>query len=288
MLDALGAEGIVPVLFKGSALAYTAYDVASTRPRNDTDLIVHPDQVESVRRILAARGYTAPPYCGGELFGQIELARIDQLGINHAFDFHWKVSTQSVFADVLGYDEIAEASVPVPRLDARARAAGNIHALMLACIHPVMHHRREERLIWSYDVHLLATNLTVDEFDRFAALALGRRVATVCRYSLARARSRFGTNVPDAVLVALGNPSTSEPSAEYLAPDRRWHHELLASLRFLGTWRDRVRLLREVAFPERRYIAAIYGVSDGHAAALAPFYAHRLVTGVWKIVTGRK
>lgn len=290
VLDALEREGIVPVLLKGSALAYTVYDAAASRPRIDTDLFIRRDQLESVQRILTTRGYTTPTSCGGQLFGQLELAKTDELGVTHAFDFHWKISTQAVFADVLTYDELAAASVPVPRLGPRARAAGRIHALMLACIHPVMHHRRKERLIWTYDIHLLAMSLSRDEFDEFASLALTSRVAAVCCYALELSRTRFGTEVPDGVLAALRNPTRSEPSAEYLASNRRWHHELFASLRFLESWSDRVRLLREVLFPEKRYIVAIYGLAHGtrHGALLAPLYAHRLLAGIWKIATGRK
>ncbi len=40
VLDALSADGIRPLLFKGTALAYTLYQAPHLRPRLDTDLFI--------------------------------------------------------------------------------------------------------------------------------------------------------------------------------------------------------------------------------------------------------
>src|SRR4051812_26187372 len=40
VFDALAAEQIVPVLLKGTALAYTVYPTPGCRPRSDTDLMI--------------------------------------------------------------------------------------------------------------------------------------------------------------------------------------------------------------------------------------------------------
>src|SRR5678815_1905510 len=151
VLDALAAEGIHPLLLKGTALAYSLYDSPASRPRMDTDLLIRRSDVELVRRVMARCGYIAPPYCDGDLlFCQFPLRRSDDFGLTHTFDFHWKISTQPIFADVLAFDEIADRAVPLPSLGTHARTASPRHALLLACIHPVMHHRNVESLIWSY------------------------------------------------------------------------------------------------------------------------------------------
>ena len=291
VLDALAAENICPILFKGAALAYQCYESPAARPRSDVDLIVREEDVNRVRGIMHALGYSAPAYCDGELvFRQFELSKRDAFGVDHAFDVHWKISTQVVFADVLGYEALSAGSVEVPSLGPRARAAGPVHALLLACIHPAMHHRNEARLLWTYDVHLLASRLTAAELQRFAALALETRVASVCAYQLARARARFGTALPASVLDTLSTQSLPEASAQYLLRERRWHHEMVASMRALPRWRDRVQLAREVVLPSRRYMLVAYDIPGGaRGAALLPaLYAHRALYGAWKILIGRK
>lgn len=290
VLDVLAAHDIRPVLLKGAPLAYTAYPAPACRPHDDVDLMIRRRDVERVAHVLATRGYVAPPYCDGELlFCQTQLSRRDEFGVSHDLDLHWKISTQSVFADLLTYDELYQASQSVPALGPNARAAGSIHALVMACTHPVMHHRGVERLIWVYDMHLLASSLTDDDFRQFAVLARTRRVGAICARQLELARDRFGTQV-SAEMVARLATCDSEPSTAYLAPGRRWHNELVSSLQALADWRSRMRLLREVFVPSSRYMYAAYGIEpDGWGRARLPgLYVHRTVRGAWRIMLGQK
>jgi hypothetical protein len=191
VLDLLAPHDIRPVLMKGAPLAYTAYPTPASRPHDDVDVMLRRADVERVARILGDRGYAAPPYCDGELlFGQTQLSRRDTFGVSHNLDLHWKISTQSVFADLLTYDELDQSSEPVPALGPHARAAGRVHALIIACAHPVMHHRNVEHLLWMYDVHLLASRLTDQDFRRFAVLAQARGVGAICAQQLERSRAR--------------------------------------------------------------------------------------------------
>lgn len=291
VLDALAAEGICPIVLKGTALAYSLYDNPASRPRIDTDLLIRRNEIDSVRRVMARNGYTAPAYCEGELlFGQFPSTKTDEFGVAHAFDFHWKISTQAVFADVLSFDEISADAIPLPSVGVHARAAGPLHALLLACVHPVMHHRNVESLIWIYDIHLLASRLSEREIDRFLDLAVAKHVSAICAHQLAAARNRFGTPISDQAITRLGAVAPHEPSAAYLRPDRRWHDELVSNIRGLPRWTDRVRLLREVMLPGPAYMLKAYGLqSSSLAATLLPvLYVHRLASGSWKVLAGQK
>jgi hypothetical protein len=152
-----------------------------------------------------------------------------------------------------------------------------------------MHHRNEERLIWIYDVHLLASRLDSHTLERFADLAVERGVGAVCRHQLLLAHDRFGTAIPQEVLTRLSTAS-AEPTARYLSPNRRWRHEFAASLRGLPRWADRARLAREVLLPKPAYMFATYGMASGRgsAALLPALYTHRALSGAWKVVRGRK
>jgi hypothetical protein len=289
VLDALAAEGVYPLLLKGTALAYSFYGSPASRPRVDTDLLIQRSQIDRARRVMARCGYTTPTYCDGDLlFCQFPLKKTDAFGLTHAFDFHWKISTQSMFAEILSEEELAPAAVPVPALGPHARAVGPVHALLLACIHPVMHHRNTDSLIWIYDVHLIASGLSDAELERFAELAIDKRVAAICAERLALARSRFRTRLPERVVARLGEPRALEPSEVYLRPSRRWHHELLSNLRGLGRSSERARLLREVLVPGPRYMLDSYGFGAIGYVLLPALYVHRIMNGVWKILRGRK
>jgi hypothetical protein len=291
VLEVLAAQDIDPILLKGTALAYSLYDSPASRPRIDTDLLIRRNQVNAVRRVMARSGYTAPAHCDGDLlFCQFPLKKTDEFGLVHTFDFHWKISTQSVFADVLVFDEIAAVAIDLPALGEHARTTGPLHSLLLACIHPVMHHRNVESLIWTYDVHLLASRLSEREFSRFSELAVAKRVSAICAHQLSTARRWLGTRIPDAAMMKLGAVDGREPSAVYLRPNRRWGDELMSSLRGLPRWRDRLRLLREVALPDPTYMLKAYDLTPSSlgAALLPVLYLHRLASGGWKVLLGQK
>jgi hypothetical protein len=290
VLAALTGAGIQPIVIKGMALAYSVYAMPAARRCRDTDLLVRRTELTAVRGTLARLGYAAAHQCEGELlFYQVALKKTDSLGLVHTLDVHWKISTQSLFAGLLTLDEIAAASTPLPALGIHARGAGPLHALLLACVHPVMHHRQALSLVWVYDVHLLASGLSASQFDQFAALARKKQAAAVCAHQLKLSARLMGTRIPDGLLEGLEAAGTSEPSAAYLRPDRRWRDELIWNLQGLSSWRERARLLREVTFPSARYILQAYRVASPAGRALLPaLYLHRLTTGGWKVVTGRK
>ena len=132
-----------------------------------------------------------------------------------------------------------------------------------------MHHRNEERLLWAYDIHLLATSLARSEFAEFGRLACEKDVAEVCARGLRLAQTMFRTVVPAEVMASLERHDRSEPSAGYLASERRWHHETLASLRALPGFGERARLLRDVLLPSPSYMLGAYGLRGKPLAAMA-------------------
>ena len=109
VLGELAAAGISPILFKGTALAYSIYPSPICRPRNDTDLLIAPTAVDAARRVFAACGYAVTVHCA-DLFSQFEVQRVDRFGVLHVFDVHWKISTQPVFENLLTYDDLARRS----------------------------------------------------------------------------------------------------------------------------------------------------------------------------------
>jgi hypothetical protein len=288
VLDALAHSGVRPILIKGTPLAYAWYDSPASRPRDDTDLLVDEATVGCARKVMISLGYVETVHCS-ELFSQFEVQKRDRFGMVHAFDVHWRISAQPVFADVLRYQQCLPRAVPVPALGASAFALCGVDGLLLACVHPVMHHRNEARLLWVYDIHLLAARLTEVELNEFARMARERHVAEVCAHGLRLAQTTFGTPVDAGVVGRLGRQGGTEPSARYLASERRWHHEAISSVRALPLG-ARVRLLREVLLPSPHYMLGAYGLRGKALGAwlLPALYIHRNVRGALRILTGKK
>jgi hypothetical protein len=289
VLDALAAHDVAPLLLKGTALAYTVYDTPSARPRVDTDLLIRAADVPRVRDVLHGLGYTAPLCCDGErLFCQFPLER-DIHGLRHRLDCHWKISTQAVFADLLTFEDASARSVPVPALGPHARTLAPADALLLACVHPAMHHRNQQPLVWLHDVHLLASTLDAEQFERFATAAVDGRVSAVCAAQLRLARARLHSPIPDRVLGRLAAPR-QEPSAAYLQPGRTWRDELISSLRATPRWSERLQLLREIVLPGSGYMLQAYGWKPTPVgrALLPALYVHRALFGGWKMLAGQK
>jgi len=290
VLVALSDAGVRPILLKGAPLAYSLYPTPASRPRIDCDLLIPHESIPAVRQAMVALGYVSALACEGELlFRQFAMARRDAFGVDHQFDFHWKISSQSLFMDLLTYEELAREAIVVEALGPFAHAAGPVHALLLACVHPVIHHRNRERLIWTYDIHLLASRLSANDFERFAGLVVEKKVAAIAARQLSLSQLRFATRVPERVTVRLAG-ATAEPSESYLRPRRRWHHELASNVKGLPSWRDRSKLLREVIFPAPGYMLETYRMNPGPLGLLVVpvLYLHRGTWGLLKILLGRK
>ena len=287
-IDALTAAGVRPVLFKGAALAYTVYQTPAERPRLDTDILIDAADRDVARHVLEGLGYAAPPYCD-DLLSQLQMEKTDAFGLPHVIDVHWKISTQRVFEDVLAHGEMLGRAMRVPALGAAAVAASFADALLLSCIHPAMHHRNVERILWIYDTHLVAARLTPADFSDLARHAGRTRVAAVCAHQLGLARAMFGTHVPEAAMTQLAN-AVDEPSADYLASERKWRHELASTMRALPRAADRATLVRRVLLPGADYMLAAYGLRDKPLAPclLPALYVHRGVRGAWRILAGKK
>jgi hypothetical protein len=278
-IAALSEGGVRPLLFKGAALAFTHYPHPALRPRLDADLLIDAQDVPLATTIVERLGYCRPPSITGTLVSyQVPYSRIDRFGMSHALDIHWRVANPQVFADTLSVQEVAARAVPVPGLGEAARALGPVDALALACVHRVAHHHDEERLIWLYDIHLLAGALTPAEAEDFLALVLAKRIQAVCARGCSLAQARFRTPLPANLANRLSSgDARDEPSAEYLSRDMRKADVLVSDLRALERWSDRLRLLREHVLPPASYMQQKYGVSS--RAWLPLLYARRVAEG---------
>ena len=278
--------GIAPIVFKGAALAHSHYPDPWLRPRLDTDVLISPPHVATALAVFKALGYERAVGTSGALVSsQMALSRVDAFGIDHTFDLHWRIANPHVIASVLTHEGVARRAVQLPAAGPKARAAGDVDALLIACLHRAAHHRDCEELLWIYDIHLIAQRLSPDNWASFVAAARHGRVRALCRRGLTLATDRFASQVPDGVLQALDvEHGESEPSSVYLSKTLRLVEILRSDLKVLPA-RERVRLLREHLFPPAAYIRQRYRVTS--TTAVACCYMRRIVGGLPKWLAAR-
>lgn len=268
LLARLAAAGIAPVLFKGTALAYSAYANPVTRTRSDTDLLIAEADRGAVHQTLLDLGFHV------DCLDEMDLIRFQasyvwqKVGVgSHAVDLHWGISNSLALSHLFTYDELRAAAAPLPRLCPEALTANPIHALLIACMHRARHHNSAyrvdgvtyysgDRLIWLYDIHLLATGFTPEQWRAFAQAAALKTLCGVCREGLERAQMCFGTMIPDAVWAALKAAPPSEQASGYLTASRFRQHWL--DVRAVPGIRGQVRGAFELMFPPEAYMRSMF------------------------------
>ncbi|MRD46813.1 hypothetical protein GHT07_05970 [Caenimonas koreensis DSM 17982] len=292
-LNSLAQAQVPAILMKGTALAYSLYADASLRPRGDTDLMISPHDGDKACQALEAHGFKRENAVRGRFISyQSSFTTVDASGFAHTLDVHWRLNNSEVLARLLTFDELASGAAPLTRLSDKAMAASAVHLLLVACIHRCSHrqnpyfvddvaHHTDSRLIWLYDIHLLAESLTIAEWQSLIDLARSKDLLAICIESLLLAQQCFGTALPATL--------TKTPAAADQAgtPSR-----YLESSRLRQQWMDFVALrnplhqlqfIRELAFPPAAYMRAKYADESPAALAWLPWlYARRAVQGIGK------
>lgn len=271
-LAAMASAGIEPVLIKGTALAYSLYPDAASRTRSDTDLIISQAAKAEVHARLLPLGFQRSLAVTGEAISyQASYTFGTSDGGKHALDLHWKINNSEVLSALFTCEELRQDAQAVPTLCPGAWAASSVHALLIACMHRATHrqnpyrvqgedHHTANRLIWLYDIHLLAETFSVQQWSEFVLLAQLKGLRAVCLDGMQHAQARFGTTYPPAVVAALAQPGPPEKPAIYLegGPLRQQCMDFVA----LGGIARQARFVRELLFPSRSYMRAKFPASS--------------------------
>jgi hypothetical protein len=281
VVSAFGQADVRCLLLKGAPLAYTHYRHPWLRPRFDTDLLVDLGERARADAVLRGLGYVPSPQVSGTLVShQRQYQRRNRHGLADTVDLHWKVTNPHVFADTLTFDELWTPARAVPQLGGDARTLADVHALILACVHRVAHHQNYDRLIWSYDIHLLVSGMDRRQHAEFLELACVKRLRSICAAGLDSAQRRFGTRQPAGWRDRLqtGSDGEVEPTAAFLQQGLRRIDILRSDLRAVRGWTRKIRLVREHLFPPADFVRARYGSDTPMLFA----YVDRILGGVGK------
>lgn len=228
LLDQFQDRAIPCLIMKGTAIAYDLYANPSTRSRGDTDLLVARTDVARAKAVLADLGYS-----GGVLGGvtpEFSLQQVWRLslpdGATHVIDLHWQVMNAPSLKRLLPFSECFPEARPLPRLSPAARTMDRVRLLVHTAVHRAMQcnapyvvdgtkYFDPGRLIWSWDLHLIANALAVEDWSRLCAAAKRMGVARPCLQGLDDARSVFGTEFPEEVRNTLENASRTDRTSAY-------------------------------------------------------------------------
>jgi hypothetical protein len=267
-LSQLAAASIRPVLFKGTALAYTLYPEGVLRSRGDTDFIIPPQAQSIVANTLSALGFERGCAVSGESVSyQASFTRTEPSGDAHTLDVHWRINNSELLSRLFTHEELLLHAQAVPALGPDAMAAGTVPALLLACMHRATHKHNPyyvdgvayysgDRLIWLYDIHLLVQGFSQQEWDELVHTAQAKGLCTVCLEGLERARTAFHTMLPESVLVALGRAGQTEIVARYFesGPLRQQWMDFCA----IPGAAQKLRFVTETLFPPPGYMHQKY------------------------------
>jgi Uncharacterised nucleotidyltransferase len=297
VLIRLDEYGIQPLLLKGVPLAYTLYRSPTLRPRGDADLLIREGDLQSAARILRELGYDGPDAQIDKLTSyECLYRRKDSFGVDHYLDIHWKINNAELFAKTFNFDELSADAIEIPALASCARGLGCTHALLLACMHRFGHAHAPfyvdgnpvyagDHLRWVYDIHLLSSMLNTARWSEFATLARTKSMAAFCVDGLNAAKEAFNTQIPAEAMDALQTAARDEPAnAQRLkASGLAW---FFANLRALPDLRQRIALIKQVAFPASAYMLEKYKTKN--RLALPFLYGYRSVNGILKTIKGYK
>jgi hypothetical protein len=290
VLELLAGMGVQPVLFKGTALAYSLYPGPALRSRGDTDLIVSMVDRVRVAEALEGLGFTREAGVSGAFISyQATFTLTEASGSSHSLDLHWRINNSQLLARLFSYEELRSRAQALPELSPHAFAASPVDALLLACMHRSGHkqspyyvdgvaHYSGDRLIWIYDIHLLARKLTQDEWTEFMSLATQKGLRAVCLEGLALAQTCFSTPIESAVIEGLARHGHPEPIAQYMessAVRRRW-----LDFCAIDGWRGKRGFLTEYLFPPAGYMLQKY--QDTGSTWLPWLYVRRMKDGLSK------
>jgi hypothetical protein len=230
LVRALRRSRISPLILKGTAVAYDLYPNPALRSRGDTDLLISWSDVEPARNVMRQMGYVsereklgrAPPSQLQESW----TLRISDGGL-HQMDLHWDILNSWALKDLLSCDEAQANPLFLPNLCEGALTPGRVLTLIHACLHRAQHvfapyivdgilYFGGDRLIWLYDIDLLARTLSSEQWDEVCEVAVKKGVAGLCLDGLDAAAAQLGTRYPTKVRTRISSAKRQTRAGRYL------------------------------------------------------------------------
>lgn len=195
-LREFAGKGIDMLILRGQSVAQTLYTSATLRPQTDVDLLVDAADVPRVTTLLTELGFIPLPplhmlFARGDVLLDVHT---EPLGIERIAS--WALLTPLRAPDFFGHAQHGQL-LGEPALLPEARVM-----LPYLCFHAMKH--SFERLIWLWDIALLARSIDADKaWDGIATGIAEYALEHPCFYALSYASEHLKAPVPVALLEAL-------------------------------------------------------------------------------------
>ncbi len=274
VLDILAAAGVTPIVFKGAALAFTAYPDPACRPMGDLDLWLADEAMPRCQAALEAAGYrqrvkaARPLALQAQRQGEIQL--IGGRPGHGLVELHWGVFAGEWLRRVAAADSagLRCRAVPVTLAGRPAWTLGPEDGIIQLAVHLAVNHQMAYPGVRGLlDVTLLAASAAVD-WRAVAERAAAWRMAAPTWLVLSLAAELFGLPGAEPAIAALrpGGARRSllarfTGSAAALRGRDITHSplRLLYQLVLVDRPADAARLVWRTLWPERAWLAARYG-----------------------------
>jgi hypothetical protein len=283
LLDAFKEAAVRALVLKGPALVWSVYPDPATRPSSDIDLLVLPEEFTKAREVLHRLGYRCT-FGKFEDFGGTGCQEtfINQANSTDSLDveLHWELH------DFFGVErgnrvyDLFSRSMEVETSIVTFEALNWVDALIHAALHLVMTHNQEVRLLWIYDIALLAQKLTVPDDWKLLqerSSIWGARLSL--ESSLRMAQLWAGLQIPRGFdrFSAWPKPTEAETTAVINTMLRHSRPDIYLKLFSPGlgslTIPKKIRLLLRLVFPSTDCMRSRYLFS--HKWLLPVFYIRR-------------
>lgn len=270
------------VLFKGAALAYSVYASPWLRPRSDSDCIIDKAELSRFGSVFAELGYQKLFAIEGKhIHYQSTFSKplAGQTAIN--IDLHWHINNRKILAKAFNVDQLRQDGQALSGLSDAITAPCAVDSLLIASLHRLGHHIREERLIWLYDIHLLAGVLTEQDWQQLCQKAEDKQLSAITLDALSNCVNLLKTEVPEKVIRALQQAAQqTELSQLFLDRDLpEWKYFWLDLQALPGLW-PKTQAIWQNLIPSPTYIRNRMGTRSALVG-----YCKRLLRGFKRIVS---
>lgn len=241
------------ILFKGGALAYTAYRDPWLRPRSDADILIDQSDRHIADAVLTKLGYQKQFSVEGRYVSYQSSYTLDLAGGSHAhIDLHWRINNRQCLARTFSANELYQRGNTLGAMN-NVSIPCTVDNLLIACLHRIGHHVTQERLIWLYDIYLLAQMLSDDEWATLVERAIEKQLCAIVNDGLQTVSNMFTRCAPEPVLLALSKV-TGEPSASFVERNLPEWRYFMYDLWSMPSMMARFGLLRETLLPSPSYV----------------------------------
>ncbi|MCP4575687.1 MAG: nucleotidyltransferase family protein [Deltaproteobacteria bacterium] len=259
IVAAFNDEHVRVLVLKGPALGRRVYPDPALRPASDLDLLVRPDDMVQSRTILEDLGYK----CIARLFDAEEILYIDETFLHidnprnyRAIELHWRLHKYLGITQEVRTEELFRRAIKIETDAFAFEVLDPVDAFIHTAINNAYSHDDCMRLIWAYDVKMLASKLVVPhDWELLQKRCVRWRARRAVELSISMARSWLDLNVPNGFDRFTQWPQPSEIEADGWARLISRKHRLLSTITLRmppsSGLMEKVRLLARLVFPLR-------------------------------------